>query len=118
MRQFVLRNFQPRLNLPILHQFLKMDESVKSILFQKFLKKILLKQLFAYFKNLLSKHQCGHVIADKKVKTADKKVKTKFLKLNNLLKIFVCISHEMLLVKLHANGLLISALKNGKRLYT
>ena len=99
-------NYRPASILPILY---------------KIFEKILSKQLYIYFENILSKLQCGFrkgfstqyylLLTIKKWKKAADKDQYFGALLTDLSKAFDCLSHDLLIAKLHSDGISLAPLK-------
>ena len=87
----------------------------------KIFEKILSKQLYIYFENILSKFQCGFrkgfstryylLLTIKKWKKAADKDQSFGALLTDLSKAFDCLSHDLLIAKLHSYGISLASLK-------
>ena len=100
------KNYRPASILPILY---------------KIFEKILSKQFYIYFENILSKFQCGFrkgfstryylLLTIKKWKKAADKDQSFGALLTDLSKAFDCLSHDLLIAKLHSYGISLASLK-------
>ena len=87
----------------------------------KIFEKILSKQLYIYFENILSKFQCGFrkgfstqhclLLMIEKWKEAVDKDQSFGALLTDLSKAFDCLSHDLLIAKLHSYGISLAPLK-------
>ena len=86
--------------------------SILPIIFKIF-EKVLSKQLYIYFENILSKFQCGFRkgFSTQRCLLAAEKDHSFGALLTDLSKAFDCLSHDLLIAKLHSYGISLALLK-------
>ena len=100
----------------------KKYKSLNNLLISKIFEKILSKQLWISFENILAKFQCGFrkgfstrhylLLMIEKGKEAVDKEQSFGALLTALLKAFDCLSHDLLTAKFHCYGISLASLKS------